>query len=154
MNRKNKSGFTLLETLFAAMLIGLVIAALVASSGAFTMANGYGVDLSTAEFLGEQIRELTARPEVIFDNDPDTQDTLLLLNNVTYSPPRDTGGAVLTGFSAFAQKVAVNYVQPGNLAQVSGSRTDFVRVTVTITKNNMPVSSTSWIRARRLTVDN
>ncbi|MHC4773552.1 MAG: prepilin-type N-terminal cleavage/methylation domain-containing protein [Planctomycetota bacterium] len=58
--KKRKNGFTLIEALFAAMLLGLVVAALAAASGAFTMANGYGVDLSTAEFLIEEMRELTA----------------------------------------------------------------------------------------------
>ncbi|MHC4834844.1 MAG: prepilin-type N-terminal cleavage/methylation domain-containing protein [Planctomycetota bacterium] len=61
--KKRKNGFTLIEALFAAMLLGLVVAALAAASGAFTMANGYGVDLSTAEFLIEEMRELTANED-------------------------------------------------------------------------------------------
>ncbi|MHC4761710.1 MAG: prepilin-type N-terminal cleavage/methylation domain-containing protein [Planctomycetota bacterium] len=36
--KKQSSGFTLIEALFAAMLLGLVVAALAAASGAFTMA--------------------------------------------------------------------------------------------------------------------
>ena len=70
MNKKKQSsGFTLIEALFAAMLLGLVVAALAAASGAFTMANGYGVDLTTAEFLIEQIREMTT--SAIDPEDPD-----------------------------------------------------------------------------------
>ena len=57
MNKKKQSsGFTLIEALIAAMLLGLVVAALAAASGAFTMANGYGVDLTTAEFLIEEAK--------------------------------------------------------------------------------------------------
>ncbi len=55
MKQKNRTGFTLIESLFAAMLIGLVVAAIAVSSGAATMVNGVGIDLSTAEFLIEEI---------------------------------------------------------------------------------------------------
>jgi type II secretory pathway pseudopilin PulG len=137
------AGFTLLEVLFAAMLIGLVIAALAASSGAFTMANGYGVDLSTAEFLTEQVREYTLNPDNVAGFD-----ALVALNNTTWSPPKDASGAALADFGAFTQKITVNYIQEGNLAQTSGSPTNFVRVTVTVTKSGKSLSETSWIRAR------
>ena len=46
LHGKNQ-GFSLIEALLAAMLIGLAIAALAASSGAFTMYNAAGLDLST-----------------------------------------------------------------------------------------------------------
>ncbi|HOK94640.1 MAG TPA: prepilin-type N-terminal cleavage/methylation domain-containing protein [Anaerohalosphaeraceae bacterium] len=134
-------GFTLLEALFAAMLIGLVVVALVAASGAFTVANGYGVDLSTAEFLIEQVREMTTRPEVTIDG-------LISLDDVAWGPPKDAAGNTLPEFSEFIQKIDADYLQPGNLTQVSSSPTDFIRLTVTIYKNNVPISSTSWVRAR------
>lgn len=138
---KQYGGFTLLEALFAAMLIGLVVVALIAASGAFTVANGYGVDLSTAEFLIEQVREMTTRPEATFDG-------LVSLDDVAWLPPKDAAGNTLSEFSEFAQKIDVDYLQPSNLTQVSASATDFIRLTVTVYKNNKPVSSTSWIRAR------
>ena len=138
--KKQPKGFTLIEALFAAMLIGLVIAAIAVSSGAATMVNGASIDMSTAEFLIEEIREQTA--SVDFDN-------ILTYNNNTYNPPIDISGATMAEFSAFSQQVTVEYVEPSNLEQVSASPpTDFVRVTVTITKNNSPISSASWIRAR------
>jgi prepilin-type N-terminal cleavage/methylation domain-containing protein len=140
MNKKNKHGFTLIETLFATMLLGLVIAALVAASGAFTMANGYGVDLSTAEFLIEEVRERTAN--VDFDTLVTTYD------GQTFSPPVDLTGAAMSDFGGFSQQVQMEYVQSGNFTNTVTGPTDFVRVTVTVTKGGAPVSSTSWIRAR------
>lgn len=138
--RRHPNGFTLIEALFAAMLIGLVIAAIAVSSGAATMVNGIGVDLSTAEFLIEEIREQTA--DVDFDG-------VLAYDGVTYNPPIDIGGTAMSEFGAFSQQVTVEYVEPSNLSQPAASPpTDFVRVTVTITKNTQPVSSASWIRAR------
>ena len=140
MNMKCKTkGFTLIEALFAAMLIGLVIAALAVSSGAATMVNGAGIDLSTAEFLIEEIREQTTT--VDFDG-------VLTYNGNTYNPPIDISGASMAEFSGFSQQITVEYVNPSNLNQVSGTATEFVRVTVTITKNNRPISTTSWIRAQ------
>ena len=141
MKLKNNNGFTLIEALFAALLLGLVVAALAAASGAVTMANGYGVDLSTAEFLIEEVRELTAN--VGFDT------LKAMYDGQTFSPPVDIMGAELSDFGAFSQQITVDHVQADNLDQIdTGGTSDFVRVTVTVTKNGAPISSTSWIRAR------
>lgn len=138
--KKQSSGFTLVEALFAAMLLGLVIAALAAASGAFTMANGYGVDLSTSEFLAEEIRELTANVDF---------DTLLSsYDGQSFNPPKDISNLDMTGFGEFTQQVEIDYVAPGNFSSTVTGPTDFVRVTVTIVKNGQPISSTSWVRAR------
>lgn len=134
--RKASGGFTLLEALFATMLIGLVIAALVATSGAFTMANAAGVDLSTSEFLIEEIRELSAM--MSFEELPD------LTVNSPYSPPIDVSGQLLNDFAAFEQQVAVENCG----LEFNAPDDDFVRITVTIIKSGRPVSQTSWIRAR------
>ena len=141
MNKKKQSsGFTLIEALFAAMLLGLVVAALAAASGAFTMANGYGVDLSTAEFLIEEIRELTANENV---------DTLLAsYDGQTFNPPKDISNLDMADFSEFSQQVEIDYVESGNFADTVTGPTDFVRLTVTVSKSGQPISSTSWIRAR------
>ena len=138
--KKHSSGFTLIEALFAAMLLGLVVAALAAASGAFTMANGYGVDLSTAEFLIEEIRELTANENV---------DTLLAsYDGQTFNPPKDISNWDMADFSEFSQQVEIDYVESGNFANTVTGPTDFVRLTVTVSKGGQPISSTSWIRAR------
>jgi len=138
--QKWPNGFTLIEALFAAMLLGLVIAALAAASGAFTMANGYGVDLSTSEFLIEEMRELTANEDF---------DTLLAsYDEQTFSPPVDVSGTVMSDFGQFGQQVEIDYVESGNFANTVTGPTDFIRVTVTVTKGSQPISSTSWIRAK------
>jgi len=132
-------GFTLLEALFASMLIGLVIAALVASSSAFTQANGAGVDLSTAEFLIEEIRELTANtPFSVLESTWEGD----------HSWPNDNMNPVpsaqeIEAFSVFTQRVSVDPCG----GDFNAPAADFVRITVTITKNGQPISSASWIRA-------
>jgi prepilin-type N-terminal cleavage/methylation domain-containing protein len=131
-------GFTLVEVLMAAMLIGLAIASLVASSGAFTLYNAAGVDLSTAEFLIEEIRELTA-PVLFADLGAYAQ---------TYSPPRDVNGDELSDFNAYKQVITIEYVTPADLTLTSTTATDLRRVTVTITKGGRTITSSSWIRAK------
>jgi type II secretory pathway pseudopilin PulG len=138
LHGKNQ-GFTLLEALFASMLIGLAVAALVSSSGAFTVYNAAGLDLSTAEFLIEEVRERTA-PEIF---------TTLDGYDGSYNPPSDADGTQMTEFAAYTQNVTVEYVNPANLAQVvTSGTTDFRRITVAITKNGQAITSASWIRAK------
>lgn len=161
MNRmKHKAGFTLLEALMAAMLIGLAIAALAASSGAFTAYNAAGVDLSTAEFLVEEIRELTAPLPVgdpnggtAFGADPGeslaTYDDLDDFHLRSYSPPIDAGRTVMPEFGAFTQRILIHNVTASDLNVTAGNHsTDFYRVTVTVLKSGVPITSSSWIRAR------
>ena len=154
-------GFSLIEVLIATVLIGLSIAALVAANGSFSLANVSGADLSTAEFLAEQIRELTtmlpvADPagtswttfgpeEASLAGYDDVDD----FDNTTYSPPIDASRLLLNGLAAFSQQVLVQNVNSSNFDTVVADRsTPFVRITVNILQNGRQISSASWIRAR------
>jgi len=160
-NRKSIGGFTLIEVLIATILVGLAIAALLGANSSFTMANGVGTDMSTAEFLAEQIRELTAMLPVV---DPDTKtafdtpeaswasyDDVDDFNGFT-SPstgPICADKSVLTAFPTFRQQVTVESVYASDLDQVATTHTsDFVRVTVQVLQNGRQVVSASWIRAK------
>ncbi len=160
-NNKYKNGFTFIEVLFAVLLVGLAIASLVAANAAFTKANGTGTDLSTAEFLIGQIRELTMLLPVI---DPETElatfgpesgetlanyDDLDDFNGATFSPPINAERTALTEFSAYSQKITVQNVNPSDFEQVVANHSsNFVRVTVQIYLNSEPISSANWLRAR------
>ena len=156
----NRPGFTLIEALMAVMLLGLAIVALVGANTAFTHANGVGAELSTSEFLLEQIRELTATLPVI---DPESETTMFGpeeatlaayddvddLNGASFSPPIAADRTVLNDFAAYTQTIQVENVTATNFETVvSGHMSDFVRVTVNIFLNNRQVSSGRWIRAR------
>lgn len=133
-----RKGFSFVEILISIVLVGLSITALVVASSSFTQANATGADLSTAEFLIEQIRERTA--VMPFDELPGLDDT-------PYPTPIDAHENELTALSAFSQHVAAKYVDPSDFtAEVTGP-TAFVRVTVTVALNGRPISSASWIRA-------
>lgn len=157
-----RDGFTLIEALLASILLGMAIAALLYSSGAYTRANGVGIDLSTAEFLIEEIRELTTVLPVV---DPETgestfgiesgessvsdYDDLDDFDGLTFNPPVDVNGYQLSEFSSFSQQVTVENISSSDfLTVVSDHGSDFVRVTVTVLLNGAEMSSSSWVRAR------
>ncbi len=131
------NGFTLAEILVAVVIIGIAIAALVGANGAFTQVNGAAVNLSTAEFLIEEIRELTTMS---------AYDDLHAFAN-DFCPPVDVSGGLLPDFSSFTQQVTVEYVDPSSLETVVPDDLDFIRITVVIVQNNRTISSASWIRA-------
>ncbi len=158
---KCKRGFSLIEVMIAVLLVGLAIAALVASNGALTRANSAGTDLSTAEFLIEQIRELTTLLPVV---DPETDDSVFGpegaetlasyddlddFDGAVFSPPIGADRNGLDNFDAFSQQVTVVNVNASNFEQVVGDHgSDFVRVTVKVLLNSKELSSVSWLRAR------
>jgi len=134
-----KKGFTLVEVLVAIILVGLAIASLVSASVSHTAINGSSADLSTAEFLLEQAKELTILTEYnLLDN----------FDDASYSPPKGADGQSLTGFSAFTQNITVQNVSNTNFGLVvADGASNFVRVTVTIVLNSKTITSSSWIRA-------
>jgi prepilin-type N-terminal cleavage/methylation domain-containing protein len=160
-NVKSKNGFTLIEVLFAVLLVGLAIASLMAANAAFTKANGASTDLSTAEFLIGQIRELTMLLPVIDPEDelatfgPESGETLADyddlddFNGATFSPPIDAERTALNDFSAYSQQITIQNVSASNFEQVVANHSsNFVRVTVQVYLNSRHISSASWLRAR------
>lgn len=159
------NGFSLVEILISIILVGLSITALVFASNSFTMANGAGADLSTAEFLVEQIREMTTLLPVR-DPDVDTWTTLGPngesdvanyndvddfdgFNSATLGAPIDAGRNLLSDLAAFSQDVTVEKVSPSDFNHVEADSFDgpFVRVTVRVALSGREICSASWIRA-------
>ena len=139
VKKRFNRGFTLIECLMAVLLVGIAVAALVAANGSLTRINAAGAELSTAEFLIEQIRELAAL--VDYDDIDD-------LNNITFNPPITSDQQPLTDFSAYTQQVTVDYIQQADFSAVDPTETsDFVRITVKVLLNSKEISSASWIRA-------
>lgn len=159
-------GFSLVEILISVILVGLSVTALVFASNTFTMANGAGADLSTGEFLLEQIREMTALLPVR-DPDVDTWTTLGLdtgdsvvgsyddvddfdgFNSTTLGAPIDALGNPLSDLAAFSQVVTVAKVNPSDFNHIEADSFDtpFIRVTVQVALNGREICSASWIRA-------
>ncbi len=154
-----EDGFSLIEVLIAIMLLGLAIASLVTANSAFTKANGAGVELSTAEFLSEQIRELSTLLPVI---DPETgvstfgpEETLLDdyddlddFDGASFSPPIGADKEPLDDLASFSQQITVENVNASDFEQVVSDHSSyFVRITVKVFLNSRQISSSRWLRA-------
>lgn len=140
--KKQKSpltaGFSLIEAMIAVLLVGLVVTALMLSNGSLTKVNAAGVDISTAEFIIEQMREhVAALPYA---------DLAALAAASPYSPPVDVNGNALAQFPSFSQQVTVQAVSPADLITPQGG-SDFSRVTVSVLLNGSPINSATWIRS-------
>ena len=161
INSRSKSGFSLIEVLIAILLIGLAIVSLISANGAFTQANSAGIDLSTAEFLIEQIRELTTVLPVIDPTTgtstfgPEASETLANyddlddFNGASFSPPISADRNTLNDLSAYTQQITVENVSVSNFEQVVANHSSFfVRVTVKVFLNTEEISSARWLRSR------
>lgn len=131
------AGFTLIEAMIATLLLAVAIIALMVSNQAFTQVNSAGIDLSTAEFLIEEVRERTA--SLKFNELPAFAGT--------YSPPEDIQGDTMTAFADFSQQVTVQNVSASDFT-VPEAGSDFTRVTVTVLRNGTAISSADWIRVK------
>ena len=160
-DKRYTSGFSLIEVLIAILLVGLAVASLMAGNRALTKANGAGTDLSNAEFLLGEIRELTVLLPVVDPvTDDDTfgpeagevlanYDDLDDFDGANFSPPICAERSVLNSSAGFSQQITVENVSASNFELVVGDHTsDFVRVTVRILLNSQEISSASWLRAR------
>lgn len=160
MKKTTNKGFTLIEVMAAIFLMALAIVSLISASMISTNVNSKSTTLTTAEFLVEEVRELTALLGVV---DPQSgtaafgaeegslagYDDIDDLDGVTFSPPINAARATLTDFSQFTQQITVQNVSAADFQQVvSDHGSDFVKITVDVYYNNEPVSSSSWIRAR------
>jgi prepilin-type N-terminal cleavage/methylation domain-containing protein len=156
-----QGGFSLVEVLVAIILVGLAVACLVASNSSFTQSNAAGTELSTAEFLSEQIKELTMLLPVV-DPEPEMStfgpetdeagladyDDLDDFDGAVFSPPINSERLVLNDFAAYSQQVTVENVSAANFEQVVADHGSyFVRVTVKVFLNSRQISSADWVRA-------
>lgn len=154
-------GFTLIEVLIAILLVGLAIVSLISANGSFTQANGAGVELSTSEFLIEQIRELSTVLEVIDPNTgiatfgPEASETLADYDDLddfhgeVFSPPISADRSSLTDLSAYSQQITVENVNASDFEQVVSNHSSFfVRVSVKVFLNTKEISSARWLRSR------
>jgi type II secretory pathway pseudopilin PulG len=165
LKQKHRLGFTMIELMVAMIFIGLAVAALIASTMAFSRANATGINLSTAEFLVEEIRELTTSLPVMDPVFPETKTSgvfgpegeasVALYDDVddfdgqTFNPPIDVHCNPLNNFANFSQTITVESVNPSDLTNVQADySTLLVRVTVQVALNGEEVSTCSWIRSR------
>ncbi|MDH4239365.1 MAG: prepilin-type N-terminal cleavage/methylation domain-containing protein [Phycisphaerae bacterium] len=163
--RRYEGGFSFIEVLIAIVLVGIAIASLIAANSSFTKTNAAGTELSTAEFLLEQIKELTVVLPVVDPNTgmstfgPEAGETTLAdyddlddFDGAVFSPPINNYKATLNDFAAYTQQITVENVSATNFEQVvadhdSANPQYFFRVTVKVFYGSKQVVSADWVRA-------
>lgn len=159
--RKNKNAFTLIEVLVALLLVSLAIISIITANISSTKINAASADMTTAEFLIEQISQLTTMLPAVDPNTgtstfgPEAGETLAAFDDIddfsslTFNPPIASDRSTLTALGNFTQQVTVENVNASDYETTVGNHlSDFYRITVTILQNSKEINSASWIRAK------
>ena len=176
-NRKsqiaNSPGFTLVEAVFATLLVGLLLVAALSTAGASARLQSHGSDRGTGELLAQGLmNEILVQayrdpgPNPIFGPEPgkttipasrtnfnDVDD----YNGWSESPPQNKDGSVITmtnpdnttspAFPGWGRSVAVAWVTSSDLTTVSSTETGVKRIIVTVTHNHTVVTTSTAIKA-------
>ena len=128
-------GFTLIEAAMTTVIVGVGFMALLQLLAAGTASNILGVEHTTGVNLAKNIREMTLKKKYT---------DLLPLNGKTYQPVIDSQEKTISGYAEWTQKLVVHACDPNRVTlDVSGTPVA-LRCTVTVTRNNRPVTSMSW----------
>jgi hypothetical protein len=164
--------FTLVESVFATLLVGVLLVATLNAAGASARLQTHSADWGRGEMLaqslmneilaqyyvdpgssptfGPEAGEVTTPPSRTNFNDVDDY------NGWSESPPQNKDGSVIPNFSGWSRNVSVAWINVSNSCNGSTSPTPFVtdsndtgvkRITVTVTHNNAVVATWTAIKA-------
>jgi len=157
--RPRRTGFTLIETALATIIVGVGVLAMVSAQAAFHQKNEWSTHLSIATHLGNEIREMTwnlPRHDPVTGNDfwgPEGDNEISYLDyddlddfvgpsggGVIFDPPINARRHVILNMEGWSQTVRVFNVDPHNIVfngdtlagvEVNGT-TDTIAMEVTI----------------------
>ena len=169
----NRRAFTLIEAVFATLLVGLLLVAALSTAGASARLQSHGSDRGTGELLAQGLMNeilvqayQDAGPNPVFGPTPtevttppsrtkftDVDD----YNGWTESPPQNKDGSVITmtnpdgstspAFPGWGRSIAVAWVTPSDVTVTSTTETGVKRMTVTVTHNHVVVATSVAIKA-------
>lgn len=125
------SGFTLIETLFAIIIVGLGVVAMMQLFLSGTEINSYGNKLSTGVIFAEQVRSMT--DETYFYDLPGHDEEVF------------SGVEELNNFQV---KLNVEAVNPEDMTIYVGPDPEMMRVTAQVTYKTKEITQLSWLRNR------
>jgi prepilin-type N-terminal cleavage/methylation domain-containing protein len=131
-----RRGFTLIEAMLTTIIVGVAFTAMLQLLAVGTVNNLKAGELTTGVSLARNIREYTLNTKYA---------NLPALNNVSYSPPKDSRGVAISSLSGWQQKITVQSVNPDNIQQdILDATPDAVRVTVVVNHNSQKVCDLTW----------
>lgn len=122
----------------AIVLLAVGVVAVQAFVGATTKVTIVSNELQTASMLAGAMHERCLGLE---------RDTLLGLDDHSYSPPLDSQANTLTELADYRQAVDVSYVDPRSIQSTSSTETDLLRISVTVSRNGKSVLTSSRLIA-------
>ncbi|MCC6661168.1 MAG: type II secretion system protein [Phycisphaerales bacterium] len=159
--RRANPAFTIVEAALSTIVIGVMLVAALNTVGASRASQARNADRSRAvELAGSLMAEITAQAyedgllptgnfglplaKVTGDrsrfNDVDDYDAW------TETPPRTKSGGVIPGFDAWTRSVRVRWVNPANPDVTSLVDTGAKRITVTVARNGVPLTTLDAVR--------
>ncbi len=150
--RTRRTGFTLIETALATIIVGIGVLAMVSAQSAFHQKNAWSTNASIATYLGNEIREMTwdlprhdpvtgdafwgpeGDNEASFEDYDDLDDFDGLGGGLVFSPPINAQRGVIGNMDGWSQTVRVFNVDPFNIVfsgdTLAGVAVDFTTDTV------------------------
>ncbi len=143
---RDERGFTLVDLILVIIIVAIAIPPMLALFIEMVSGSTFGVTVSRANALASTLREeiqskkwdeSAPPPSLILG--PETGESRAIFDDVDdfdgldESPPRDSQGAILAGFTGFRQQVSVCYVAETDFDTCIGGPTMYKQVTVTVT---------------------
>jgi MSHA pilin protein MshD len=143
---RDERGFTLIDLILVIIIVAIAIPPMLTLFIQAVSGSTFGVTVSRANALASTLREeiqskkwdeSAPPPSLILG--PETGESRATFDDVDdfdgldESPPRDSQGAILAGFTGFRQQVSVCYVANTDFDTCIGGPTMYKQVTVTVT---------------------
>ncbi len=143
---RDERGFTLVDLILVIIIVAIAIPPMLTLFIQAVSGSTFGVTVSRANALASTLREeiqskkwdeSAPPPSLILG--PETGESRATYDDVDdfdgldESPPRDSQGAILAGFTGFRQQVSVCYVADTDFDTCIGGPTMYKQVTVTVT---------------------
>lgn len=143
---RDERGFTLVDLILVIIIVAIAIPPMLTLFIQAVSGSTFGVTVSRANALASTLREeiqskkwdeSAPPPSLILG--PETGESRATFDDVDdfdgldESPPRDSQGAILAGFTGFRQQVSVCYVANTDFDTCIGGPTMYKQVTVTVT---------------------
>ena len=154
---RRHGGFTLVELLVAAAIMGLLFVALMEAFKVGLQMLEHGQRMTVASSLAEEVHQMTltmplADPEepthwgLEAGESPPPFDDLDDLDGQTFSPPVNADGLTIAGLADYQQQVSVVSVSEQDFDAVVGDGLSGVpRVTVVVTCQGTEICRMSWL---------
>lgn len=143
---RDERGFTLIDLILVIVIVAIAIPPMLALFIQMGSGSLFGVTVSRANALAstlaEEIKskkwdESAPPPSLILGLEPGesraTYNDVDDFHGLDESPPRDSQGAIMAGFTGFRQQVSVCYVASTDFDTCIGGPTMYKQVTVTVT---------------------